>query len=104
VDVANEAEQVEINIREGLLPDQRAWVVARLKQETGMVCAWFPERNHRRIALHDEPEHFRHQTLPDYFELLGFPGKIEGEGYAVTKTGTFRLRPAPRSERAGIGA
>ena len=56
--MANEPEQVEINIQEDLDVDQRAWLVAKLELEMGIVSAWFAGDDHHRLTLHYEPEHF----------------------------------------------
>jgi hypothetical protein len=77
--MANEPEQVEVSIQEDMDVDQRAWLVAKLKQEKGIVSAWFAEGNHHRLTLHFEPEHFSHETLLDTIKLQGFHGKIEGD-------------------------
>jgi len=74
--MANEPEQVEIDINEDLDVAQRAWLVAELEHQTGIVSAWFAEGNHHRITLHYEPEHFSHETLLDTIKLHGFRGEI----------------------------
>jgi cyanophycinase-like exopeptidase len=74
--MANEPEQLEIDIREDLEVGQRATLVAKLEQETGVVSAWFAGGDHHRLTIHFEPEHFSHETLLDTIELHGFHGKI----------------------------
>ena len=37
--MANEPEQVDINIQEDLDVGQRAWLVAKLEHETGIISA-----------------------------------------------------------------
>ena len=76
--MADEPEQVEINIQEDLDVDQRTWLVAKLEHETGVVSAWFSGGDHHRLTLHYEPEHFSHEILLDTIKLHGFHGKIEG--------------------------
>ena len=76
--MANEPEQVDINIQEDLDVDQRAWLVAKLEHETGIISAWFAGGDHHRLTLYYEPEHFSLETLLDTVTLQGFHGKIEG--------------------------
>ena len=76
--MANEPEQVEVSIQEDLNVDQRAWLVAKLEHETGIISAWFAGGDHHRLTLHYEPEHFSLKTLLDTIKLQGFHGKIEG--------------------------
>ncbi|MGD8593226.1 MAG: hypothetical protein PVF82_10370 [Gammaproteobacteria bacterium] len=74
--MANEPEQLEIDIREDLDVSQRASLVAKLEHETGIVSAWFAGGDHHRLTIHFEPEHFSHETLLDTIKLHGFHGKI----------------------------
>ena len=76
--MANEPEQVEVSIQEDLDVDQRAWLVAKLEHETGIISAWFAGGDHHRLTLHYAPEHFSYETLLDTIKLQGFHGKIEG--------------------------
>ena len=50
--MANEPEQIEIAIREDLDLAQRAWLVAKLEHETGIVSAWFAGEDHHRLTMH----------------------------------------------------
>jgi hypothetical protein len=77
--MANEPEKIDIDIQEDLDVAQRAWLVAELEHETGIVSAWFAGGDHHRLTLHYEPEHFSHVTLLDTLKLHGFHGKIVGD-------------------------
>ena len=50
--MADEPEQIEINIREDLDLAQRSWLAAKLEHETGIVSAWFAGGDHHRCLLY----------------------------------------------------
>ena len=74
--MANEPEKVDIHLQEELDLDMRAWLVAKLESENGIVSAWFASDDHHHLTVHYEPEHFSHETLLDTLRLLGCPGTV----------------------------
>ena len=74
--MSNEREQVEIFIQEDMDVSQRAWLVAKLEHERGIVGAWFKGGDHHRLTVYFDPNHFSHSTLLDAIKLHGFHGKI----------------------------
>ena len=74
--MANEPAELVIDIREDLDVEQRAFLVARLENESGIVNAWFAGEDHHCLTIHYEPEHFSHETLLDTIRRQGFHGRI----------------------------
>lgn len=75
--MAVEPEKVDIRLRQELDLGRRAWLVAKLESENGIVSAWFDGDDHRHLTVHYEPAHFSHETLLDTLRLLGCPGDID---------------------------
>ena len=75
--MSNEQERVEIYIQEDMDVSQRAWLVAKLEDERGIVGAWFEGGDYHRLTVHFERSHFSHLTLLDTIKLHGFHGRID---------------------------
>jgi hypothetical protein len=74
--MSNEQERVEIYIQEDMDVSRRAWLVAKLEDERGIVGAWFEGGDHHRLTVHFERNHFSRLTLLDTIKLHGFHGGI----------------------------
>jgi hypothetical protein len=69
--MANEPAEILIDMREDLDVAQRALLVAKPENETGIVNAWFAGGYHHCLIIHYAPEHFSHETLLDTIRLQG---------------------------------